>query len=102
LNGSRTFRQNKAQLKGWARFLFWNGLRERITQTRLIRVELWRFSRLIGGPCAITRTWLDVWIIRDEIRLRGMTGVLVLPRHGLLVMGSVERIDTHESPPVEP
>lgn len=46
-------------------------------------------------------SFVHVWVIRDEIGLRAMAGILILPRDGLLVMGSVERIDTHRSPPME-
>lgn len=61
----------------------------------------WSGSRSTGGSVIVVRSFLHVWVIRDEIGRGAMAGILVLPRDGLLIMRSVERIDTHGSPPIE-
>jgi hypothetical protein len=62
---------------------------------------VWPGNRPTGWSAIVARSFLHVWVIRDEIGLRAMAGILVLPRDGLLIMESVERIDTHGSPPIE-
>jgi hypothetical protein len=63
---------------------------------------VWSGSRSVRRIGTVARASLNVWVIGNEIRFRGMARVLVLPRYGLLIVGSVEWIDTHGSPPIEP
>src|SRR5690606_21086498 len=80
----------------------------RIAQARFVRVlDAWPAGVLhvradAGALGFAAVAGLDVRVVGDEIRVRRLAGILTLARYGLLVMGSVERIDTHDSPPVAP
>src|SRR5690606_9657961 len=80
----------------------------RIAQTRFVRVLDVKPAGVLhvradaGTLGFVAVAGLDVRVVGNEVWIRRVAGVLILARYGLLVMESVERIDTHASPPVEP